>query len=118
MEDCVEVFNFGVDDFMVKLFVYVEFLVCLYVLMCCGDSVLVLLEVGCLVVDLCVCVVYVDGVLLVLLLKEYVLLVLLLVYCGWVFLCVVLFEGLYDVCSEVLDKVIEVLVSILCIKLV
>ncbi|WP_049622516.1 response regulator transcription factor [Frateuria defendens] len=117
VDDRVEALNLGADDYMVKPFAYDELLARLHALARRSGGVPLVLAAGRLEVDPRARLARVDGVVLPLSPKEYVLLETLMSRRGRVLSRAALFESLYDARSEASDKVIEVLVSTLRGKL-
>lgn len=79
----------GVDDYIIKLFLFCELVVCLKVVLCCigfGDSE-VLIEVGGLLLDLISYCVIIDGKLVEMGFIEYCLLQFFMIYQECVYIC-------------------------------
>lgn len=117
----VWVLDNGVNDYVIKLFGIQELMVCVWVLLCLcmvfGDGVFLYFDDGYLYIDLVCCEVYLDGVLVVLMCKEYVLLLLLLCNVG----CVVIqFQILVEIWGFIYQYdmyYLCILVGKLCYKL-
>lgn len=75
VNDCVKGLEFGVDDYLVKLFVFVELLVCVCMLICCGmfvfNNILYIVD---LEFDIFLCIVMWSGCIINLIIKEFILL--------------------------------------------
>lgn len=117
VEDCIFGFDWGGDDYFVKLFVLGELEVCLCVLLCCCSDVFVQKWLGCLCFDSICNEVQVDGQCIELIVCELLLVEVLMQYFGCIVIKQCLFDVLYSWDYEVSLLVIEVYVSCLCCKL-
>lgn len=120
--DCIVGFEFGVDDYFGKLFNLCELFVCVQVVLCCCCVMLLvvvfeqceLFVFGCFLFDFQVCMLLVDGKLVMLLSSEFVLLKIFVNYVLCMFMCEWLFELLYGFEYDGIDCGIDVQVWCLC----
>lgn len=119
VDDCVEGFKVGGDDYFVKFYVFVELLVCVEVLVCCCDleMVCIKLVVGDLEMDLFVCMVNWGEEEILLQLCEFCLLEFFMKYFGQVVIWIMLLEKVWDYYFDFQMNVIDVYIFCLCFKI-
>lgn len=118
LNECVCVFDLGVDDYLVKLFVLVEFEVCVWVLLCCFVSKGVIeLCIGCLWLDVFGYCVWVDEQLLEFIVCEFGLFEVLVSCLDCIINCVQLVEVLCNWDQEFIDNGLDIVIYCLCCKL-
>lgn len=119
IEHCVKGLELGVDDYLMKLFVFVELLVWVCTFLWCG--VVVIIESQFQVVDLMVdfvsCKVICSGMCITLISKEFILLEFFFCYQGEVLFCLFIVLQVWDMNFDSDINVIDVVVKWLCGKI-
>lgn len=105
----------GVDDYLCKLYSLCELMVCIVVVLCCVQFILVLV---CFVVDDVMCIVCVVGQVFVFIVIEFDLFVIMVCWFGVIFLCVQLLDVVVGENFDVSDCVIDSYIKNLCCKFV
>lgn len=117
-EDCISGFDIGVDDYLVKFFVLEEFNVCICVLFCWynnqGDNEI---SVGNLCFNVICCLVWLGEMVLDFMLKEYVLLLWLMMKVGSLVYCEIFYNDIYSWDNELVINILEVYIYNLCEKI-
>lgn len=121
---CVLGLEMGVDDYLVKFFLLLEFIVCVKVLFCCQEVMgqNLLMDVGCLFcyglsIDLLLCEVKLCGEMVDFMLCEFDLLYYFVCYFGEVFFCLVLLEQVWGYQYEGYEYIVNIYINCLCSKI-